>query len=115
MLGMATNMAPHNLGEVIDATLAVMDNPGVTVEELLRVIPGPDFPTGGTADFSEYNDGERGGRVKVRAKIEERSKLLLAVTELPFGVTTVSPAPTMTLAERFGRSSEPGMITGPPE
>jgi topoisomerase-4 subunit A len=45
----------------------------------------PDFPTGGIADFSEYNDGERGGKVKVRAKIEQRSKYLLAITELPYG------------------------------
>ena len=46
-VGMATNMAPHNLGEVIDATLALMDNPAITLEELLPIIPGPDFPTGG--------------------------------------------------------------------
>ena len=59
-----------------------------TVDQLMARLPGPDFPTGGTADFAEYNDGERGGKVKVRAKIEERSKYLLAVTELPYGVTT---------------------------
>ena len=50
----------------------------------------PDFLTGGTADVSEYNDGKRGGKVKVRAKIEKRKNNLLAITELPYGKTTTS-------------------------
>jgi topoisomerase-4 subunit A len=63
----------------------------------------PDFPTGGTADFSEYNDGERGGKVKVRAKIEERSKYLLAITELPYGVTTESLIESILAANAKGK------------
>ena len=47
-VGMATNIPPHNLGEVIDATMMLIDNPDVTIEELMTVLPGPDFPTGGT-------------------------------------------------------------------
>ena len=46
-VGMATNMAPHNLGEVIDACIAVIDNPAIQIDELIDIIPGPDFPTGG--------------------------------------------------------------------
>src|SRR3546814_13578843 len=46
-VGMATNIPPHNLGEVVDATLAYIDNPGIPAEELLEIVPGPDFPTGG--------------------------------------------------------------------
>src|SRR3712207_9158698 len=45
-VGMATNMPPHNLGEVIDGCLAFIDNPGISAEELIEIIPGPDFPTG---------------------------------------------------------------------
>ncbi|MEZ5415527.1 MAG: DNA gyrase subunit A, partial [Opitutaceae bacterium] len=63
----------------------------------------PDFPTGGIADFSEYNDGERGGRVKVRAKIEQRSKYLLAITELPYGTTTVSLIESIIAANTKGK------------
>src|SRR3546814_1474131 len=47
-VGMATNIPPHNLGEVIDATLATIDNPAITLDELMAIVPGPDFPTGAT-------------------------------------------------------------------
>ncbi len=79
-VGLSTKILPHNFNDLCRA--AVNHLQGKT----FRILP--DFPTGGTADFAEYNDGERGGKVKVRAKIEERSKYLLAVTELPYGVTT---------------------------
>lgn len=46
-VGMATNIAPHNLGEVLDACTAYVDNPDITIEDLIRIVPGPDFPTGG--------------------------------------------------------------------
>src|SRR6266513_1210944 len=46
-VGMATNIPPHNLGEVIDATIAQIENPGITIDDLIRIVPGPDFPTGG--------------------------------------------------------------------
>ena len=79
-VGLATKILPHNFNDLCRA--AVNHLQGKT----FRIYP--DFPTGGVADFSEYNDGERGGKVKVRAKIEVRSKYLLAITELPFGTTT---------------------------
>ena len=63
----------------------------------------PDFPTGGIADFSEYNDGERGGKVKVRAKIEVRNKSLLAITELPFGSTTEALIESILAANAKGK------------
>ena len=47
-VGMTTNIPPHNLSEVIDATCAIIDNPAITIDEIIEIIPGPDFPTGGT-------------------------------------------------------------------
>ncbi len=81
-VGLATKILPHNFNDLCRAAINHLQG------KSFRILP--DFPTGGTADFAEYNDGERGGKVKVRAKIEARSKYLLAVTELPFGVTTES-------------------------
>src|SRR3546814_6131337 len=56
--GMATNIPPHNLGEVIDATLATIDNPAITLDELMAIVPGPDFPTGATMLRSEEHTSE---------------------------------------------------------
>jgi DNA gyrase subunit A len=90
-VGMATNMAPHNLGEVIDATLAVMDNPAVTIEELLPLIPGPDFPTGGiilgrAGIKSAFLTGR--GSIVLRSKVEvediRKDRQALIVTEIPY-------------------------------
>ncbi len=81
-VGLATKILPHNFIELIDASIAVLN--GVTPNLV------PDFPTGGMADCSAYNDGQRGGRVRVRAKILERDKKTLAITEIPFGTTTGS-------------------------
>src|SRR5690554_1801416 len=93
-VGMATNIPPHNLGEVIDACLALLDNPDLGVAELLRFIPGPDFPTAGRihgADgiVSAYTTGR--GRAIVRARthieeIDERGREAIVVTELPYQV-----------------------------
>ena len=92
-VGMATNMAPHNLGEVIDATLAMMENPAITVEELLPIIPGPDFPTGaiilGRAGIkSAFTTGR--GSIVLRSKVEivelRKDKQALIVTEIPYQV-----------------------------
>jgi DNA gyrase subunit A len=93
-VGMATNMAPHNLGEVIDATLAVMENPDITVEDLLPIIPGPDFPTGamilGRAGIkSAFSTGR--GSIVLRSRVEtetiRKDRLALIVTEIPYQVT----------------------------
>ncbi|HWA85124.1 MAG TPA: DNA gyrase/topoisomerase IV subunit A [Opitutus sp.] len=94
-VGLATKILPHNFNDLCRA--AVNHLQGKT----FRILP--DFATGGTADFSEYNDGERGGKVKVRAKIEQRSKYLLAITELPFGTTTESLIESILAANAKGK------------
>jgi topoisomerase-4 subunit A len=79
-VGLATKILPHNFIELIDASIAVLkgERPNLL----------PDFPTGGMADASAYNEGQRGGKVRVRAKIMERDKKTLAITEIPFTTTT---------------------------
>lgn len=94
-VGLSTKILPHNFNDLCRAAINHLQGKN------FRILP--DFLTGGTADFSEYNDGERGGKVKVRAKIEERSKLLLAVTELPFGVTTTSLIDSILAANAKGK------------
>ncbi|HEY4327293.1 MAG TPA: DNA gyrase/topoisomerase IV subunit A [Mucilaginibacter sp.] len=79
-VGLATKILPHNFIELIDASIEVLKG---TRPNLV-----PDFPTGGMADTSAYNEGQRGGRVRVRAKIVERDKKTLAITEIPFSTTT---------------------------
>lgn len=92
-VGMATNVPPHNLSEVCDAITHLIDNPETTVEELVKIIPGPDFPTGGNILGTEgiHNAfGTGRGRIILRAKahIEEgnRGSFLIVVTELPYQV-----------------------------
>lgn len=79
-VGLACKILPHNFNELIDGSIAILKGKKVTLY--------PDFITGGMADFSAYNDGLRGGRVKVRARIVQEDKKTLKVTELPFGMTT---------------------------
>ena len=81
-VGLSCKILPHNFNELIDASIASLR------KEPYELFP--DFTTGGTADVSEYNEGKRGGRVKVRATIEKRKKNLLAITELPYSKTTTS-------------------------
>jgi len=93
-VGMATNIPPHNLSEVIDATIALMDNPELSIDELMNYIKGPDFPTGGTimgyeGIRSAYTTGR--GSIKTRAKakienMEKSGKTRILVTEIPFMV-----------------------------
>ncbi len=94
-VGLSTKILPHNFNDLCRAAINHLQG------KTFRILP--DFPTGGTADFSEYNDGERGGKVKVRARIEERSKYLLAVTELPYGVTTESLIESILAANAKGK------------
>src|SRR6478609_408449 len=94
-VGLSTKILPHNFNDLCRAAINHLQG------KTFRILP--DFPTGGTADFSEYNDGERGGKVKVRATIEERSKYLLAVTELPYGVTTGSLIESILAANAKGK------------
>ncbi|ACB95688.1 DNA gyrase subunit A [Beijerinckia indica] len=92
-VGMATNIPPHNLGEVIDAVIALIDNPEMSIEELTAIVPGPDFPTGGSilgraGIRSAYATGR--GSVLMRAKIEieeiREKREALIVTEIPYQV-----------------------------
>jgi len=95
-VGLASKILPHNFNELIDASILHLK--GNEFEIL------PDFPTGGMADFSRYNDGIRGGAVKVRARIEKLDKKHLVITEVPFGKTT------MTLIESIVKANEKGKI-----
>lgn len=79
-VGLATKIMPHNFIELINAAIGVLK--GIRPNLL------PDFLTGGTADCANYNEGQRGGKVRVRAKILERDKKTLAITEIPFSTTT---------------------------
>lgn len=79
-VGLSSKILPHNFNEIIDAAIACLHG-----EEFTLL---PDFVTGGFIDCSRYNDGKRGGSVKIRAKIEKIDNKTLAITELPFGLTT---------------------------
>ena len=90
-VGMATNIPPHNLGELVDGTLALIDNRDITTDELMEYIPGPDFPTGGIIDGRKgireaYATGR--GRLRVRGKIEteeaKSGRVSLVVKEIPY-------------------------------
>lgn len=90
-VGMATNMPPHNLSEVIDGTIETIDNPEISTTDLMQIIQGPDFPTGGIiygkgGILSAYSEGR--GLVRIRAKthIEGEEKKKIIVTELPYQV-----------------------------
>ena len=91
-VGMATNIPPHNLGEVIDGTIAVMQNPDITVEELMKYIPAPDFPTGGIimgrmGIRNAYKTGKGSILVRAKTEIEEHAgRNRIIVTELPYQV-----------------------------
>jgi len=92
-VGMATNIPPHNLGEVIDGTLALIENPQITDDELIKHVPGPDFPTGGTIQgrngiLGAYKNGRGAVQVRGVAHVEEirKDRQAIIVTELPFMV-----------------------------
>ena len=92
-VGMATNIPPHNLGEVIDATIALIDNPEIDIDGLMEYIPGPDFPTGGIINgtsgiINAYRTGRGRVRMRARAEIEvaDNGREAIAVTEIPYQV-----------------------------
>jgi DNA gyrase subunit A len=92
-VGMATNMAPHNLGEVIDACMAVIDNPAIGIDDLIDIIPGPDFPTGGlilgrVGIKSAFHTGRGSVVMRARVGVEEirKEREALIVTEIPYQV-----------------------------
>ena len=95
-VGLACKTLPHNFVELIDASVATLQGKGFTLY--------PDFPTGGTADVENYNDGLRGGKVRVRGRIEKADNKTLVIRELPFGVTTSS------LIESILKANDKGKI-----
>ncbi len=95
-VGMASRVLPHNFNELIDASVNYLKGRDF---ELL-----PDFPTGGLADFSKYNEGLRGGIVKIRARINKIDRKTLVITEIPFGKTTTS------LIESILKANDKGKI-----
>ena len=112
-VGMATNIPPHNLGEIIDATLHLIDHPEATSDELMAFVKGPDFPTGGlilgrAGILDAYRTGR--GSVKMRSVAEIRETKSggseIVVTEIPYQ-TAVD-----TIAERIGELSDSGELTG---
>ncbi|PRD56389.1 DNA gyrase/topoisomerase IV subunit A [Sphingobacterium gobiense] len=94
-VGLATKIMPHNFIELIDGSIQVLkgERPNLF----------PDFPTGGFADVSNYNEGRRGGKIRVRAKIEERDKKTLAITEIPYGSTTGGLIESVVTANEKGK------------
>ena len=92
-VGMATNIPPHNLGEVIDGIVALIDNPEITIDELMEYIPGPDFPTGaqimGVSGIrAAYHTGRGKLRVRAKAEVEDwkDNRQRIVITEIPYGV-----------------------------
>ena len=92
-VGMATNIPPHNLGETIDATCLMLDNPDVTTDELMKALPGPDFPTGGIVMgkkgiLDAYETGRGSLTIRAKCKVEEgkNGKSSIVVTEIPYQV-----------------------------
>lgn len=94
-VGLSTKILPHNFIELIKASIKVLEDK--------RFKLFPDFETGGLIDVSEYNGGQRGGRVKVRSRMEVRDKKTIAITELPYGVTTSSMIESILKANDKGK------------
>ena len=108
-VGMSTNIPPHNLGEVIDATVHLIDNPDCTVEDLMEHVKGPDFPTGANivgrnAIHKAYKTGR--GRIRVRAEFEVEGDDRIVITELPFQANKAR------LVERIADNVNDGTIEG---
>jgi len=94
-VGLATKILPHNFNELIDASIQILKGKKASIY--------PDFITGGIADFSDYKDGLRGGKIKVRARIKELNPKTLVITEVPFGNTTGSLIDSILAANDKGK------------
>ena len=101
-VGLNCKILPHNLNEICEAAIQYLHG-----EEFHLY---PDFPTGGSIDVSRYNDGQRGGVVRVRAKIEKRDNKTLAITEIPYGKTTGTASKPSTFIESILKANEKGKI-----
>ncbi len=95
-VGLASSILPHNFNELIDGCIAILTDKPFDIY--------PDFQTGGLADVNRYNDGARGGKVRVRAKIKQEDKKTLVITEIPYGSTTIS------LIESILKANDKGKI-----
>ena len=112
-VGMATNIPPHNLGEVIDGCFAYLENPEITSRDLMKYIPAPDFPTGGiilgrSGAHSMYEEGRGSIRLRAQTKFEELSgnREAIVVTEIPYQLNTAR------LYERLNEIVKEGLIDG---
>src|SRR5690606_26942452 len=94
-VGLACKIMPHNFIELVDASVDVLRGKKTNIL--------PDFPQGGLADFSNYNEGQRGGKIRVRAKIEKLDNKTLKISEVPFGSTTGSLIDTVIKANEKGK------------
>lgn len=101
-VGLNCKILPHNVNEICEAAIHYLHG-----EEFHLY---PDFPTGGSIDVSKYNDGQRGGSVRVRAKIEKRDTKTLAITEIPFGKTTGTASKPSTFIDSILKAAEKGKI-----
>ncbi len=101
-VGLSSKILPHNFNELCDAAVHYLH------DEPFQLYP--DFQTGGSIDVSKYNDGQRGGTVRVRAKIEKRDSKTLAITELPYGKTTGSPSKPSQFIDSILKAIEKGKI-----
>ncbi|PBQ32543.1 DNA topoisomerase IV [Sphingobacteriaceae bacterium] len=94
-VGLATKILPHNFNELIDASIQILRGK--------KAVIFPDFITGGIADFSDYKDGLRGGKVKIRARIKELNAKTLIISEIPFGTTTGTLIDSILAANEKGK------------
>lgn len=94
-VGLATKILPHNFNELIDASIQILRGKKASIY--------PDFATAGIADFSDYRDGMRGGKIKVRARIKELNSKTLIISEIPFGTTTGSLIDSILAANEKGK------------
>ncbi len=94
-VGLSTKILPHNFNELIDAAIAYLKGENFQLY--------PDFPTGGLIDVSKYNDGQRGGKLRIRAKIEKYDKRTIIITEIPYGETTGSIIESILAANEKGK------------
>lgn len=94
-VGLACKILPHNFNELIDGSIAILRGKKAEIY--------PDFPTGGMADFSNYNDGLRGGKIRVRARLKVKDGKTLVINEIPFGTTTGSLIDSVIAANEKGK------------
>jgi DNA gyrase subunit A len=112
-VGMATNIPPHNPGEIIDATLALIEDPDITLDALMRIVPGPDFPTGGTiigrsGIRAAFETGRESITIRCRSEVEEmaHNRQAIIINEIPYQVNK------KTLLERIGELVREKQVEG---